>query len=112
MLNEAILKLETEMEGDKSSEYIQYVGKYMVNYLNDNPDNAENMLKEDKTIKGSLKHMEGVAMKKKVNNVAVLTPDEGFKSVLDYYGIEEKELPKAGNTKQKRKVDISLDDLL
>ena len=52
------------------------------------------------------------AMKKKVNNVAVLTPDEGFKSVLDYYGIEEKELPKAGNTKQKRKVDISLDDLL
>lgn len=111
MLGEAITKLEKEMEDNKSSEYTQYVGKYMVDYLNGYPDYAEKIMKEGKTLKGSLKNMESVARKKKTGNCAMLTPDQGFKAVLEYYGIDEKALPKEENTRKKRKVDISLDEL-
>lgn len=112
MLSDAILKLETERGNNKDNEYTQYVGKYMVDYLNDHPDRAEKILAEGKTLSGSLKHMESVASKQKVGNFAVLSDDEGFKTVLEYYGIEEKVPQNDGNIKRKRKVDISLDDLL
>ena len=118
MLNEAITKLETEMGEKQENTYIQYVGNYMVDYLKNHPDHAEKILVEDKTLSGSMKHMEGVARKKKGRGAVVLTDAEGFKAVLDYYGIEEKEVPEPApaspkpKSKPKRKVDISLDDLL
>ena len=111
MLNDAIAKLEKEIEGDKGSEYTQYVGKYIVEYLNEHPDRAEKILAEGKTLAGSMKHMEGVARKKKNRGAVVLTDAEGFKAVLEYYGIVEKEPLDTEKSKPKRKVDISLDDL-
>lgn len=111
MLIDAIAKLEKEMEEKKENTYIQCVGKYMVDYLNEHPDHAEKILADDRTLEGSMKHMRSVASKKKVGNVAVLTPVEGFKTVLEYYKIKDEVPQSEGSSKPKRKVDISLDDL-
>jgi hypothetical protein len=111
MLNDAIAKLEKEMEDNKENGCTQYVGKYIVEYMNEHPDRAEKILAEGKTLVGSMKHMEGVARKKKNRGAVVLSDAEGFRVVLEYYGIDDKELPDTGKAKAKRKVDISLDDL-
>ena len=110
MFKKAIMKLEEEMKKDEKSTYIQYVGQYMIEHLQANHIHAENILKVGKTLIGSLKHMEEEAKKKKNGNVAVLTPKEGFKCVMNYYEINE-EIYTATH-KRNRKVDISLDDLL
>ena len=109
MLREAIKKLEKEIESDPSNGYLKYVGDYLIDYLKNNPRHTENILKEGKTITGSFDFMKKVAQKKAVKGMVMLTPDEGFKAVLDYYGINE-----ASNlhiVKSQKKIDISLDDL-
>ena len=112
-INEAISKLEAEMESNKTNRYIQYVGQYMVDHLNEKPDHAENILAEGKTIADSLKHMERVAKAKKSSGMVVLTPEEGFKAVMEYYGINEGvSVVKPETVPKKRKVRLSLDDLL
>ena len=113
MLSEAISKLRNEMESNEADGYIQYIGKYMIDHLNKQPNHAENILAEGKTITGSLKHMERVAKAKKSSGVVVLTPEEGFKAVMEYYGInEEVSVVKPEPVPKKRKVSLSLDDLL
>jgi hypothetical protein len=108
MLNEAIKKIQDEIDNEKNNSYVQYVGKYMIEYLNKNQGYADNILDESKSIKGSLKKMEEEAKKVKQGNMAMFTPDEGLKIVIEYFGIEfiESE-PK----KQTRNININLDEL-
>ena len=108
MLNEAIKKIQDEIDNEKNNSYVQYVGKYMIEYLNKNQGYADNILDESKSIKGSLKKMEEEAKKVKQGNMAMLSPDEALKIVIEYFGIEfiESE-PK----KQTRNININLDEL-
>ena len=109
MLNEAIKKLEDEMKLDPSNDYLKYVGDYLIEYLKKNSRHADKILQEGKTIKGSLDFMKNIARKKAVNGMAMLTPEEGFKAVLDYYEINEASTLRL--VKSEKKIDISLDDL-
>jgi len=104
MLKEAIEKITKEMEANKSKPYVQYVGQYLLDNIKES--SAENILKEGKTIDGSMKHMENVAKKQKVGNVAVLTPDQGFKAVMEYFEIKE-----AIAVEENKKISLELDDL-
>jgi|LGOV01.1.fsa_nt_gb hypothetical protein len=108
MLNKAIEKIKEEikeaMKNSKNYGYVRYVGEYILQNLNES--NSENILKEGKTIIGSLKHMENVAKKQKIGNVAVLTPEEGLEAVMEYYEI--KDLNKDGENK---KIEINIEDL-
>lgn len=88
MLNKAIEKLKTEIDGNKNNPYIQVVGEFLLQHLHDNPSSAEKITQEVKTIGKSLDEMEKAAKKKKVGNCAVLTDQEGFKAVLEYFGID------------------------
>lgn len=110
MQKEAICKIKQEIEDNKENAYVNYVGEYLVDYINKNPQQAENIMKKEKTIAGSLNHMKSEAKKNVKNGMAMLTPDEGFKAVLDYYEI--KEAPVLKVVTEKKKIDISLDDLL
>lgn len=114
MLNEAIKKIEDEMKKEENNEYVQYIGKYLVDHLHKCQDHAQNILTEGKTILGSLKHMQGVVMKKKSGNVAMLTPEQGFKAVLEYYEINDGFTVDVsiGEANPKKKLNIDLDDLL
>jgi hypothetical protein len=106
----AIEKLNQEINSNKDNTYVKYVGDYLIGYIDNNPRHAENIIKEGKTIVGSLEHMRNKAKKKQKNNMAMLTPEEGFKIVLEYFEINETPALKVVNTQ--KKVDISLDELL
>ena len=88
MLEQAINKIKSEMDSNKDNTYVQYIGAYLIQYLNQNPKDADKVLAEDKTIAKSLDEMRKVAEKKKTGNFAMLTPDEGFGIIMKYFGID------------------------
>ena len=118
MLEQAINKIHEEMEKNKDNKYIQVIGAYLASYLRENPNAAANIMTEGKTIEGSLGAMRKVAEKKKKGNFAVLTPSEGYKAVLEYYGLlkgdEEPAAVQASvqQTPVKTGFNVSLTDLL
>lgn len=90
MLEKAIEKLKREMEQEKDNAYTQVVGGYLIKFLNKNQGAAERFLAEDKTIAKSLEQMRTEASKKKKNNFAMFTLEEGLEIVLQYFGINTK----------------------
>lgn len=88
MIENAIAKVKTEMDGNKNNSYIQVVGQFLLQHLEANPADAEKIMTADKTISKSLDAMRKAAEKKKTGNFAMLTPDEGFAEVLKYFDIE------------------------
>ncbi len=106
MLEKAIEKIKKEMEKENNS-YVNVVGEYLLDQLDNNPAAAEKILGNNKTLMGSLKEMEKEAKEHKIGNVGVITPDHGFAIVLEYFGIDA-----AGQEKKKVNFDVKLDDLL
>lgn len=76
------------MEQNKNDPYVQVVGEFLLQHLDKNPQDAEKIFADDKTIAKSLEEMRKVAEKKKVKNCAMFTPQEGFELVMKYFGIE------------------------
>jgi hypothetical protein len=109
MLETAINKISAEIDANASNAYVKYIGEYLIDYLRKTPEHAAKVAHDKKSVFGSLTHMKSVASKKQANGVAVLTPEEGFKAVLEYYAIDEQVFTKTENTP--KKIDISLDDL-
>lgn len=95
-------KLRAEMAANAGNPYVQLVGKYLLDLLTTQPEAAEALTAEDKSILGSFAAMEAEARKKKTGNMAMLTPDKGYAIVRSYFGIPERKAPEV----------ISLDDLL
>ncbi|WP_411680449.1 hypothetical protein [Clostridium thailandense] len=88
MITEGIKKLNDEIYKNKSNPHIEVIGKYLIEYLNRNPDAAKEIMNKDKTIGKSLQEMKKVAEKKRVGNCAILTDQEGFEIVLKYFEIK------------------------
>ncbi|KEO84779.1 hypothetical protein [Tumebacillus flagellatus] len=88
MQTEAIAKLRAEMEAARDNEYIQYIGEVLVGFIDQNPDTAEKFIAEDKTIANNLAAMRDEAKKKQKNGMAMLSPVEGMRIVLKYFGVE------------------------
>lgn len=85
MIIEAKAKINQEIE-KLNNPYVKVVGDFLLKQLEVNPSIAERIMANDKTIMKSLEAMRKEAEKKKVGNMAVLTGEEGFKIVADYYG--------------------------
>jgi len=103
MAREAIKKLESEMKANPQNGCVQYVGTELIKYINDNPENDNLILKEGKTIKGSLEAMTKEARKSRTN---CFSPDQGMKIVKDYYGIKDNEKGKV------KYIQLSIEDLM
>lgn len=120
-MNEAVKKLQTEMDLNKNNSYIQAVGQFLLGHLSQHSEDAQKIMIADKTIAKSLNAMRTEAEKKKSGNCAVLTDQEGFAIVLKYFGIEgapevkSTDVPVSQPQPEPAKAaafDISLDDLL
>ena len=85
MLDQAIAKLQAEMAANLNQPYVQIVGNYLLAHLEENPEHAESLAADDKSIMDSLNVMQRYASAKKVGNVAVLTDAQGFGIVLQYF---------------------------
>lgn len=96
-----ITKFRAEMEQYPNDSYIQVVGNFLIDYLRKHPG-AE---PADKTIKGSLAEMKREAQRNQSGGVGVLTDEEGFAIVLQYFGLDSEPQRPAG-------LVVSLDDLL
>lgn len=88
MIERAIEKIKREIEQKKDNPYIQAIGDYLLKQVEINRDAAEKICNETKTIEKSLKEIEKVAREKAVSGCAVLSDNEVFKIVREYYSFE------------------------
>jgi len=86
LITEAIKKIKDEMAKEKNS-YVKVIGKFLLQHLESNPEDAEKILNNSKTISKSLEEMRKIAKANKVGDCAVLSDQEGFEIVLKYFGI-------------------------
>lgn len=96
--NAAIDKIRDEMAKKASGRYVQVVGEYLTAHLQHNPDAADAILADGKTIAGSLDAMKKEAQKHREGNVAVLDDATAFGIVLGYFGIKGKATAAAGTS--------------
>lgn len=52
---------------------------------------AEKILAEDKSLEKCFAKMKGIASKKRTGNFAYIPPEEGYKIIREYYGIDDAE---------------------
>ena len=90
MVQEAIKKINDEMDKEKTNPFVRVIGNILLEYLDVDPGAAEKIINKDKAIGKSLDEMRKLAETKKVGNCAMLTDQEGFEIVLKYYDIENK----------------------
>ena len=88
MIERAIKKIKSEMEQKKNNLYIQAIGDYLLKQVEINRNAAEKICNEKKSIEKSHKEVEKVARKKAVAGCAVLSDNEVFKIVREYYQFE------------------------
>lgn len=123
MLQQAKAKLQAEIDANKTNQYVQVVGEFLLQHLETNPKDADKILVTDKSIGKSLDEMKKSAEKKKFGNCAVLTDYEGFTVVLKYFGIDtkvdksviktaENVIKPTKNVTAANDFDIKLEDLL
>lgn len=117
----AIEKIDAEIEKNKGNRAYEVIGEYLINLVTAHPEVSEKLMDEKKSLVGAYKEMKSKARKKAYKGCAVLTDEEGFEIVCDYYGIDYQ--PRSGLSavetkpaesvaKPKPKLDINLDDLL
>lgn len=111
MVQEALRKLQTEMAGAVADSYISYIGAFLMDHVRQNPHHATLIMADGKSISGSLEAMRSEASKKKKNNFAMFTPEQGFEIVLKYYGVSTKKTD-SQQVAAAPKLDVSLDDLM
>ncbi|MDP4147104.1 MAG: hypothetical protein Q8936_21955 [Bacillota bacterium] len=121
MLEKAISKIKSEINQNKTNLYVQVVGDFLLQQLERNPEAAEKILDNKKSILKSLDEMKKAAEKKRAGNCAVLTDEEGFEIVLKYFEIKlnpikSNKAPETNKpdikTSSNSEFDIDLDDLL
>ena len=64
MYQDAVSKLNAEIEKNKNNPYIQVVGQYLLQHIASNPGDAEKIMNKDKTVAKSLEEMRSQASKK------------------------------------------------
>lgn len=110
MLQEALRKLQAEAAAAPKDKFTQVIASFLMQHIQENPEDAERIVQEGKTIAGSLDEMKKEAKKQAVNNMGVLTNEEGFGIVLRYYGVQV-DSPEPAPT-EKPVFKASIDDLL
>lgn len=87
MIEEAVKKIKEEMEKNKA-QYIQAIGNYVLTQIEINDKAAKEVVEGKRTLEDALKKVKVKARVKAVGNCAMLTDEEVFKIVAEYYGFE------------------------
>lgn len=109
MLQQALQKLQKEISDNPKAGYVRKIGAFLITYVRENPQHADKIVAEGKTIKGSLTELIKAAEKDQANGCGVLDDEEGFEIALKYFGVE---VPKAAPEPVAAGFSVSLDDLL
>ena len=87
MIEEAVKKIKEEMEKNKAP-YIQAIGNYVLTQIEVNDKAAKEVVEGKKTLKDALGKVKGKAREKAVDGCAILSDEEVYKRVSEYYGFE------------------------
>jgi len=87
MTERAIEKINAEMQKTPDDLYTEILGHYIIDRCGE-PGTAEKVLDEQKSLKGAMEAVRGLASKKKSGAVAVLTPAQVFGEIDRYFGFE------------------------
>lgn len=102
MKEKAIEKINAEMQKNPDNNYIEIIGHYIIDKC-ESDATAEKVLAAGKTLSGCLDRIKALAKKKAINNIGVVTEEEAFAEVDNYFGFS------AEQPKQKETVAIDLD---
>lgn len=91
-MEEAIKKINDEMQRDPNNTYMEIIGHYLIDRATAEPMVAAAINEPKKTLKGAMEKVRAIAGKKKHVGVSVLTHLEVFPAVDDYFGIEKNEI--------------------
>ena len=75
-MTEAVNKLTKEIE-NSSNPYVEYIGEYLIDYIEQHPWYAKKILEEGKSIQESL------------NCLTRQTGERGIEAILSYFNIQE-----------------------
>lgn len=84
-INKAIARITDECKGN---EHLIPFEEYLTSICTTD-DVADKILNENKNLKGCFEKMKGIAHRRAKNNCAYIPPEEGFRIIKDYYGIDE-----------------------
>lgn len=123
MIEKAIEKIKEEMEKNKAP-YIQAIGNYVLCQVKINIEAAKEIVESKKTLKDALKIVTAKAKEKAVDNCAILTDEEVYKIVREYYEfkaeqsnatqtvIKEEYREKEKTKEEKKNFSVDLNSLL
>lgn len=117
MINQAIEKIKAEMEENKNP-YTEIIGNYVIQQIQVNPQVAEAIINEEKTLAESLEQMRKEALKVKQGDIAILTDEQAFKIIRDYFGFEnvQQNIYSSAEPKEAKATDddfnVSLNDFI
>lgn len=86
MIDQAIEKINAEMQKNPSDPYTEIIGHYVIDRCMDEVSAAK-VCAEKKTLKGAMEAVTAKARKAKTGNVAVLLPGDVFGEVDRYFGL-------------------------
>lgn len=86
MKQEAINKMQSEMEKFKKNPLAQVLGKYLVGECELDESTAESVAKNEKTLEDLAKHITAYAKKKAVSGMAMIPREQVYAEALKFYG--------------------------
>lgn len=84
-INKAIARITDECKGN---EHLIPFEEYLTSICTTD-DVADKILSNDKNLKGCFEKMKSIAKGRAVSGCAYIPPEEGFRIIRDYYGIED-----------------------
>lgn len=107
---DAHTKLIKEMNGHEKEPTYEKVLDYLMHRA-ESAMAAVKIINSEKTISGAIEHMTSIARKKKTGSTYVMTDEEGFKIIDEYYGFGAQALAKSNKNQLSKRIDIDFDDL-
>ena len=89
-MDEAIKKINAEMQKDPQNTYLEIVGHYIIDRCH-NEEESKKVLDEKKTLSGAMKEMYEAARKKAKAQCAVMKDSEIFDCIDKYFGFSKSE---------------------
>lgn len=86
MIEDAIRRINEEMQKAPSDRMLEAVGQYLIDICTDE-DTAKALLDEKKTIAGAISAMREAARKKQHGGYYAMAPDEAWEIVRKYFGL-------------------------
>jgi hypothetical protein len=113
MLKDALTKIQAEVTAAPTKQYLAVIGGFMMDRIRNHPEDAEKVLVEGKTLAGGLNAMKELAKKNQSDGCGILTEEQGFTVVLEYFGIHvPQKADQAAQVVQDAGFSVDLDALL